>query len=379
MNYIQSGPTNEQGIAQIVHKLKEICVFTHIDSFCGRSCLAENDACSLFSVLDDLGYRDMSFLHKGTCFLTMKAVFRFTRVVLKIGWASNPPFEYDPCLREAEFYLDIQGEYGKVYLPRYCPYDEFSSSADVLAISIGSSTYYISTVQMADCSLCEKLSEMAGMAQSAPELPFICEVIGLLYQLLKLYRMVHRRGYAWMRDPRRLMMLCCQDGHGCQAVSRVEFQGKSYALVLGSAAYCQKEGFVYHDIEHVAQTGNFNDRWRMNRTITNTPSNRSASILSGVKIAALFAERKELIRFGHHSAETNKEQEISACRRDLQLIAETFIELLSGHISQVDTKIDCCQSLVQDEKAGLDDAAYALFATIRLRMASKKNLNVDKI
>jgi hypothetical protein len=345
-----------------------MCVFSHIHSVFGGSCLAESDACSLFSILNDLGYRDISFLHKGTCFLTMNAVFRFTRVVLKIGWASNPHFESDPCLREAEFYLDIQGEYGKIYLPRYCPYDEFSSSADVLSISIGSSTYFVSTIQMADCCLCEKLNEIAGMAQSVPELTVIREVIGLLYQVLKLYRMVHHRGYALMRDPKRLMLLYFHDGHGCQAVSRLEFKGKSYALVLGSAAYCQKQGFVYHSAEQVAMSsGNVNGRCTMNSSFTSPPSNSSACILAGVKIAAFFSERKELVRFGNNSAETNKDQEISGFRRDLQLIAETFIEILSGHISQGDSKLDCGQSLVQDDHAGLDNAAHALFAAICLR------------
>ena len=134
-HYIQSGPTNREAVALLVDELKTMSVFSHVQpfKFSGRSTLNDKDAFSLFSILNELGYRDISYHHKGTCFLIMRAVFRFTEVVLKIGWASNSPIESDPCLREAEFYLDIQGEYGKVYTPRYCPhnssFNEFSSKA----------------------------------------------------------------------------------------------------------------------------------------------------------------------------------------------------------------------------------------------------------
>ena len=373
--YIPAGTTNMQRIALLVEELKQNFVFSEISHFSGRPCLTENDTCSLLSILDDLGYSNISFHHKGTCFLTMKAVFRFTEVLLKIGWASNSDLGCDPCVREAVMYLDIQGEYGKIYMPRYCPYDEFSSSADVLAIDIGSSTFSVATTQMADCCLCEKFNEMASRAHSSPELSFVLEVIELLYQVLKLYQVVHHRDYALIRDPRRLMMLCCRDGHGCHAVSRVKFKGKSYALVVGSAAYCQKQGFLYLDTELTAKgSDDKNDKSITNGLGASTTSNRSARILSGVKIAAFFAERKELVGFSQTSAERKK---VSARRRDLQLIAETFIKLLLGHSSQGDLDFDGSQSLVQEEHADLEEAAFVLFAVIRSRMACNKTLNVD--
>jgi len=379
-HYIQSVPTNGKAVAILVDELKRMSVFLDLQPFSGRSSLSEKDAYSLFSILNELGYRDISYHYKGNCFLTMKAVFRFTKVVLKIGWASNPPIESDPCLREAEFYLDIQGEYGKVYTPRYCPFDENSSSADVLAISIGLRTYSVSTTQMADCSLCEMLQEMAGRANFAPERTFMRDAINLLYQLLKLYQVVHHREYALIRNPNRLMMLCCRDGHGCHAVSRVDFQGISYALVVVSAAYSQKEGNVYHDTKLVAQGLECIDD---SRSTNSTSSYRPFGLITGVKIAASFAERKELVRFGHTLAAENKVKifsgHVSTRRRDLQLIAVTFIEILSGHVSHADFELDCSQALMHEERVDLDVAAYKLFTNIRSKAAWNKRLGVDNV
>ena len=315
--------------------------------------------------------------------MTMKAVFRFTEVLLKVGWASNPPIEGDPCLREAEFYLDIRGEYGKVYTPRYIQYDEISSSADVLAISIGSNTYSVSTTQMADCSLCEMLEEMAGRANSTPERPFIRDVIDLLFQLLKLYQLVHHRGYALIRNPSRLMMLCFRDGHGRQAVSRVEFQGKSYALVVVCTAYSQKQGIAYNDTEVVAKGLDcIDDSSRTNRLYTSSSSNRPFGLITADQIAASFAEKRELIRFGHNLAAKNKGRnsgDVSARRRDLQLIAATFIDILSGHFSQAESNFDCSQPLMHEERVDLDVAAYNIFTIINSKAAWNKRSSVTNV
>ena len=382
-HYISSGTTNGKAKALLVDELRRMSIFSHLQPCSGRSFLTEQDACSLFSILDSLGYTNISYHHKGTTFLTMKAVFRFTEVVLKIGWAANPPFDSDPCIREAEFNLDIQGEYGKVYSARYYPYDERLSSADVLAIRIGSSTYSVSTTQMADCSLRAIFQDMAGKAKSSPVKCFIRDAKDLLYQVLKLYELVHHRGYALIRNPSRLMMLCCRDGHGCQAVSRVEFQGKSYALMVVSTAYSQKQGIVYIDAEPVTKGLDRIDGSSINRLNSGTSSNQPFSLITGVQIAASLAQRKELILLGHNLAAKSKVKissgDVSARRRDLQLIAATFIEILSGHFAQEDSEFDCSQALRHEELVDLDDAAYKLFTTIHSKAARNKSLGVDNV
>jgi hypothetical protein len=384
-NYVPSEQAVKHRSIEIVEELKRHNVFAERHPCPTRAYLNDSDALSLFSVLHELGYREIIFVHKGNSFLTMRATFRFSDVVVKIGRTANPNIESDPCVREAAFFLDSQGEYGKIYKPKYCPYDQVSSSADVLAIGVGSNTYTIATAQMADRSLIDKLNEIAGNAQSAPDSSFIRDVIDLLFQILKVYQEVHLNNIALVREPKKLMMLCIQDGHGCRAVSRVNFQGKSYALVVVSAAYTQKQGFVYHNRGSVC----CDDIKKMCKTVqtsikkhnSDKKSRPSLCVLTGFGIASFFANKKELVRLGHNSAEKKESQmciaDVSGCRRDLQLVAATFIEILAGHVSPGECDVDCSHAFVQEQDIDLDAKACEVCSMIHSRAAWNRKLDVD--
>jgi len=391
-NYLPHELAAESRIFQIVEGMKRQGVFSESHPCHSGSYITGSDALSLFSVLDELGYREINFLHKGSSFLIMNAVFRFSEVVLKIGRTTNPDLESDPTVREAEFYLDTQGEYGTMYRPRYYPYDQTSSSADVLAIGFGSKIYTIATIQRADCCLLDKLKEVAGEAQTTPGSRFIRDVIELLFQILKLYQEVHRKQIALIRDPKRLMLLNNQDGHGCKSVSTVNFQGKSYALVVVSAACTQKQGCVYHntvcrgsewachdDINNVSKPV----KASINKVLSSKISRPSVRVLTGFGIAAFFADKKELVRLGHNSDEKtefkNHSADVSACRRDLLLIAAIFIEILAGHISQGDSNIDCPHSFVREQDFDMDAGACEIFAMIHSRAACNHRQDNDHV
>ena len=373
-------------IFEIVEELKRQSVFAESHPCPTKSYITECDALSLFSVLGELGYSEIKFLYKGNSFLTMRAVFRFSDVVIKIGRTSNLDLESDPCIREAEFLLDFQSEYGRIYRPRYYPWDQTSSSADVLAIGLGSSTYTIATTQRADCCLLDKLNEIAGAAHTAPDTRFINDVIEFLFQILKLYQEVHLKNVALIRDPKKLMLLSNQDGHGCKSVSRVNFQCKSYALVVVSAAYTQKQGIVYHNSVHrgseyvCCEAVNDMNKASIHNFSSGSLSRPFVRVLTGFGIAALFADKKELVQLGHNSVEKNEfSADVSACRRDLQLIAATFIEMLAGHISQGDSDIDCSQPLVEEQDIDIDDGACKIFAMIHSRAACNNKRDVDHV
>ena len=383
-NYIPHESGVKPRIFQIVEEIKRHGVFAENHPWPTRSYFTECDAWSLLSVLDELGYSEIKFLHKGNLFLTMQAVFRFSDVVIKLGLTSNPDLENDPCVREAEFFLDTQGEYVKMYRPRYQPYDQTSSSVDVLVIGFGSKTYTIASTQRAECSLLDKLNEISGEAQTIPCSMFIREVIELLFQILKLYQEVHLKNIALIRDPKRLMLLSKQEGHGCKSVSTVNFHGKSYALVVVSAAYTQKQRCVYHntllrDSESVC-CDKISDMSKPVKDSIDKVSRPFVRVLTGFGIAALFADKKELVRLGHNPlAKKEFSADVSACRRDLQLIAATFIEVLAGRISQGDSDIDCSQPLVQEKDIDIEAGAGKIFAMIHSRALCNNKRDVDQV
>ena len=379
-NYLPMDARFRHDFARLIKEMRAASVFVIENARPDCKYLSDSDASALFLVLDELGYQNLSFCHKGKTFLVMQGLFRFTEVVIKIAWIANSEFDKCPCAREADFYLDVLGEYGKIYRPRYSAFDENSSSADILSLQIGAYRFSVATTQKMEFLLTEKFKEIAFQAQCAPLCSCTSDITELLYQVLKVYREVHTRNIALLSDPRKLMLHVCQDGHGCSAVSRVNFNGQSCAIVVVSAAYYQKQGVLYHEIDCTINQGTgcschgHSDASCKSHgsalSRTKFSSLQRAGLVSGFDISHFFAEQKDLSRIGsvldekQNITAVNHKRNVSAQRADLQLIAAVFLEILKGNLSLTDSKATCHINLVDEKYVDLDWAAFELFTRL---------------
>jgi len=244
MKCAKSGQAEQQNgwdsAYQLATKLESLGINWDAMSFPGgESSSSKEVAIQLFNTLLQLGYSDVKIVGITNDFVILDATYRFSEVTVRITKRPNAEPTEDPAIRYAYFILQC-----KVACAAGIAAWEAASPIDVPQVTVDGRRFSIvSTVRS------ERVIELevvlndleSQFALGRPNPPF-CQVIDLLYQVLKVVRQCHESGFPLNQDPGKLLLSQDREGRGRNALSKIVHRGVPYQLIVGPVNDCHERG-----------------------------------------------------------------------------------------------------------------------------------------
>jgi hypothetical protein len=209
----------------------------------GKSSSSKEVAIQLFNTLLQLGYSDVKIVGITNDFVILDATYRFSEVTVRITKRPNAEPTEDPAICYAYFILQCT-ERGKVACAAGIAAWEAASPIDVPQVTVDGRRFSIvSTVRSERVIELEVvLNDLESQFALERQNPPFCQVIDLLYQVLKVVRQCHERGFPLNQDPGKLLLSQDREGRGRNALSKIVHRGVPYQLIVGPVNDCHERG-----------------------------------------------------------------------------------------------------------------------------------------